>query len=105
MTDARLTQELAARIFGWRPGPGRYLTGDRRWISASRFRPLNIAADALMLLDQAADDYTLVGGRRGPFKAHVRIGARAVDVTGTQRARTISVAVARALGINVEAEG
>jgi hypothetical protein len=103
MTDERLTDELAARGMGWRPAPDRYPKPGRSWIPKWRFQPLNKVADAFELLNHAAHKYALSGGQNGVFTARVEIGDRTGEVSGESKARTIGLAVARALGIDREA--
>ncbi len=104
MTDERLTDELAVRGMGWRPGPDRYLKSGRGWIPRWRFQPLVTLSDALELLDHAAQKYSLSGGQSGPFRAQVQIGSSTGTAAGESKARTIALAVAQALGIDVEAD-
>jgi hypothetical protein len=103
MTDQRLTDELAFRGMGWRPGPDRYLKSGRSWIPRWRFEPLDKLSDALELLEHAAEKYSLSGGHQCPFAARVQIGSAIAIKSGDSKARTIALAVAQALGINVEA--
>jgi hypothetical protein len=102
MTDERLTDELAVQGMGWRPGPDRYLKSGRSWIPRWRFQPLVSLADALELLDHTAQKYSLSGSQHGPFTARVQIGSCTGKVSGESKARTIALAVATALEINVE---
>jgi hypothetical protein len=103
MTDQRLTDELALRGMGWRPGSDRYLKSGRSWIPRWRFQPLATLSDALDLLEQAAEKYTLSGGHFGQFTAEVQIGSCTGTISGESKARTIALAVAQALGIDAEA--
>jgi hypothetical protein len=99
--DQRLTDDLAVHVLGWRLAPDRYITEGRSWIAQWRFRPLVELADAFRLLDQAADCYSLT--RRGStFTAEVRIKCHRGKAVGRQLARTITNAVASALGLEVE---
>lgn len=101
MNDELLTAALAARVFGWRPAADRFLKPDRSWVPRWRFRPLAEVEDALRLLDHATDNYTLT--RRGSvFSVEVRIKSRRGKAVGEKRARTITAAVASALGLEVE---
>jgi hypothetical protein len=105
MTDERMTDQLALRGMGWRLAPDRYLKSCRGWIPRWRFQPLVTLSDALELLDQAAQKYSLSGSRHGLFTAQVQIGSRAGKASGESKARTIALAVAEGLGIDVEADG
>jgi hypothetical protein len=102
MTSNQLTAALAERVMGWRVAPGRFLTGNRRWITNSRFQPLHRVQDALRLLHTAAAEFTLARTADGVFSATVRIGERAGTASGEFDARTITLAVVRALGIDAE---
>jgi hypothetical protein len=102
MTDERLTDELA-RALGWRKAPGRYLKSGRSWIPESRFRPLLDLRDAFRVLDTASGDYSLLAKPGGVFTAQVRLAGRTGKATGEPKARAISLAVARALGLETDA--
>ena len=102
MTDERLTDELAARVLGWRLAPGRYIKSGRGWTPRSKFRPLVDLKDAFRLLDRVSNDYSLLARPGGVFTARVRLDGRAGKATGEPKARAISLAVARALGLEVD---
>src|SRR5437879_2019107 len=102
MTDQRLTDELALLGMGWRPGPDRYLKSGRHWIPKWRFQPLVKLSDALELVEHAAQKYSLSDGHVGLFTAEVQIGSSTGKMSGESKARTIALAVAQALGIDVE---
>jgi len=99
MTDQRLTNELACRVMGWRVTPDRFITSGRSWLPKWRFSPLLRLEDALQLLDHAASDYRLstVDGHR--FTAEVRVGGRRGKASGKSRPRTITMAIANAVGL------
>ena len=100
MNDERLTDELATRIMGWRPAPGRYLKADRNWRVRWRFQPLNDLGNAFELLGQATDHYT-ISCELGIFTVEMRRGFTGGKATGDQLARTISLAVASLLGLDI----
>jgi hypothetical protein len=102
VSDERLTDQLAERGMGWRLAPGRYLSSGRSWISLSRFRPLVDVRDAFRLLDTVTDDYSLRAIPGGVFTAQVRLAGRIGKASGEPKARVISLAVARAIGLDVE---
>jgi len=102
MNDDRLTAHLAERVMGWRATPDRFIKSGRTWIPRWRFQPLVELADAFQLLDQAATRYSLTRDRYGIFKAAVRIGGRWGKASGEPKARTITISVARALGLEVQ---
>jgi hypothetical protein len=99
--DGILTDELAARCLRWRLAPGRYLKPERGWTSRSKFRPLVDIRDAFRLLDAVADDYSLLSKPGGVFTATVRVAGRIGKAAGEPKARAISLAVARAMGMDV----
>ena len=99
MTDDSLTAQLAERVIGWKVAPDRFMKPGRSWIKRCRFRPLQNASDAVELLGRAADSFHLVGPRRTVFIVEVKIGGRCGKALGNQFARTITTAVARALGL------
>ena len=106
MTDQRLTDELAERALGLRKAPGRYLGSDRSWIPESRFRPLTDVRDAIRVLDAVTSDYSLIRKPGGIFTATVRLAGRIGTAAGESRARAVSLAVARAMGLEVpDADG
>lgn len=94
----QFTVFLAERVLGWRACPDRFLKPGRTWIPRNRFRPLTRLEDAFVLLDRVASNYRLtsVDGR---FTAEVQIGLRTGKATGEPKARTISLAIGQALGI------
>jgi hypothetical protein len=98
--DARLTAELANRVMGWRVAPGRFLKSRRGWIPTWRFAPLKRLDDAFQLLESASYDYTLAQ-IKDAFTAEVRIGDRIGNASGRPKARAITLAVARALGLDL----
>jgi hypothetical protein len=102
MTDERLTDELAVRGMGWRLAPGRYLKSGRCWIPRSRFQPLADVRDAFRVLEAVTDHYSLHAKPGGAFAVEVRLGGRIARAEGKLRARTISLAVARVVGIKVD---
>lgn len=101
MNDDRLTERLAAQVLGWKATPDRFIKAGRSWIPRWRFSPLAELADAFALLDHAANHYTLTGNSSN-FAAEVQIGACSGRAVGEQKARTITLAVARALGLEVD---
>lgn len=99
MTDERLTAILA-ECLGWKVCPDRFIKAGRAWIPRSRFKPLARLNDAFLLLDTTAASYTL-SSVSGVFTAEVQVGVRTAKVTGPANAQTITLALARALGIEV----
>lgn len=101
MSDDELTAHLAEFVMGWKRAPDRFIKPGRSWIPRWRFRPLEELADAFQLLDQAADHFRLTCDRNRVFTAEVQIGHHRGKASANQVARTITTAVARALGLTV----
>ncbi len=104
MTSDHLTALLAACVMGWGVGPDRFLIGNRGWMPRWRFQPTEKLADALRLLEKAAPkEYNMRGDSKGNVLVHVRIGEATGEASGASKPRAITCAIARALGIEVEA--
>lgn len=101
MTATNLTAVLAERVMGWKIAPDRFIKARQSWIPRWRFQPLVDLADAFQLLDQVAHRYSLTSDSSHTFRAEVQIGARRGKASGKNQARAITVAVARALGLEV----
>ncbi len=102
MNDERLTDELACRVLGWRAAPGRFIKSGRSWTPRHRFAPLTRLDDAFQLLDRIATAYTLSTVKNDRFTAEVQVGAHAGKASGEPKARTVTIALARALGLEVD---
>jgi hypothetical protein len=101
LNDERATDQLARQIMGWRTAPDRFIKPNRGWIPRWRFQPFTELADAFLLLDQAEHRYILrYDGRT--FTAEVRTETGRGIASGEQKPRTITLAIARALGLEVE---
>ena len=104
MTSENLAALLAKRVMGWGVGPDRFLIGNRGWMPRWRFQPTEKLPDALRLLEKAApEEYNMRGDSEGSVRVHVRIGDATGEACGTSKPRAITWAIARALGIEVEA--
>jgi hypothetical protein len=99
MNDGELTGHLVEAILGWKPTLSRFMKPGRGWSPRSHFQPLVKVADAFRLLI-AADKFSFTGAG-DVFAAEVKIGARLGKASGHSPARTITIAVARALGMEV----
>ena|ERR1041385_4055050 len=99
MTTVHLTSLLAERVMGWRVCPDRFIKSGRSWIPKWRFRPFACLEDAFSLLDRTGGTYTLAVDLNGVFTAEVRVCDRIGKVAGHQKARTITLAVVQALGL------
>jgi hypothetical protein len=101
MNDDQLTAHLAECVMRWRATPDRFIKSGRTWIPKWRFQPLMDLTDAFRLLDHAADRYSLTKDRQGIFSANVQISGHRGKAVGEPKARAITIAVARALGLEV----
>ena len=101
MTEESLTAILAERAMGWKAAPDRFIKSGRRWIPRWRFRPLADLANAFELLDQAAHRYTIVCDGNRSFTVSVQIGAHTGTASGCSKPRVITLAIAKALGVEV----
>jgi hypothetical protein len=101
-TGEQLTATLAKLVMGWGVSPDRFLKGDRRWAPRWHFQPLRRLEHALQLLKKAEARYTFTKAADGTFTAHVSVGDRAGSASGKSDAAAITVALAHALGIEVE---
>jgi hypothetical protein len=105
MTAEKLTVLLAQKVLGWRAAPDRFLLNGRHWVARWRFQPLRNLEDAFRLLDAAnPEEYAM--GRKGAdaFWVRVRLRKGAVgEARCKSKPRSICLAVARALGVDVDA--
>jgi 2-methylcitrate dehydratase PrpD len=103
VTPAMLTQLLAERGMGWRCGRDRFLIGaNGEWIKTHQFQPLERVEHAFKLLRKLASEYSFTQTRDGHFVTTVTVGNISATASGTSEAGTAAVAIARALGIDVE---
>jgi len=103
MTSEHLTAVLAEKVMGWSIGPDRFMMGDRRWIPRWRFQPTESLADAFRLLEEAApQEFSMCGDSKGNFRVQVRIGDATGEADGTSKPSVITLAVARALRLEVD---
>jgi hypothetical protein len=101
VSDDDLTAHLAERILGWRIAPNRFIQSGRKWIPRWRFQPFANLEDAFRLLDTAASSYTLRASSDATFTAEVCVASRNGRASGKSKATIITVAVARAIGLDV----
>jgi hypothetical protein len=104
MTAATITGLLAERVMGWGVAPDRYLLGNRCWMPRWKFQPLARLDHAFQLLDKSGGAYTLTTRPGGGFTAEVRLDNRTGAAAGGPKAATITIAVARAIGLDVPDE-
>jgi hypothetical protein len=82
--------------------PDRYLTGNRGGIAKWRFQPTARLEDAFRLLDAASPtNYTIGKDHQGEFSARVEIGGATGEATAKSKPAAITLAVARAVGIEL----
>ena len=86
---------------GWKVTPDRFIKSGRSWIPRWRFQPLDDIADAIELLNRVASWFTLLSTLKKVVTAEVNVAGRHGKASGPQTARTITIAVARALGLVV----
>jgi hypothetical protein len=105
MTADHLTVVLAEQVMGWGVAPDRFLVGHRSWIPRWRFQPWERLEDAFCLLEKAQpEQYRMGAGRDGLFSAQVQIQGRVGEARDGSKARAITLAIARALGLEEAAE-
>jgi hypothetical protein len=102
VTNEQLTAILAERILGWSVAPERFLLGNRQWITRLRFQPLNRIQDAFRLLQATAGCFSVTKTASGAFTATIQIGHRTGTASGPAAAATITRAIARAIGVDLE---
>jgi hypothetical protein len=103
VTRERLTDLLAERVMGWTVGPERFMMANRAWISRWRFQPTEKLEDAFRLLEKAApQEFSICGDDEGSIHVRVRVNGNAGEASGTSKPLTITQAIARAAGIEVE---
>jgi hypothetical protein len=106
LTADGLTALLVKRVLGWRAGPDRYLMADRQWLPRGKFQPTTRLEAAFRLLIAVKPvDYKLGGSGSGPCWARVRTSGGLGEATNPSMPLAICLALARALGINVEGLG
>jgi len=100
MTAEALIPQLAERVMGWNVAPDRFLIGNRSWIPRWRFQPLERLEDAFRLLEKAQPEHYSMGlDGSGCFCAQIRIGGKLGVARGESKPRAITLAIARALGL------
>ncbi len=100
MTTTELTALLAQRVMRWTVHLGRYQMENRRWAPAWRFQPTKRLEDAFRLLDAAdPEEFTINFHRGGAVTVRVQIRGTMGHASDTSKARAITYAVARAIGL------
>lgn len=100
--DQRLTEALAVQVMGWRVGPDRFITGARSWLPKWRFNPLQQLLDAFMLLDYSKSKRYVISKNGTSFQVEVEHDGKVGKATGKSKPRTITLALARSLGLDVQ---
>ena len=103
MTNELLTAALAEKVMHWGVSPDRFLLGGRRWLPRWRFQPTENLEGGFMLLVTAATQEYGMGKDDKSFWARVRIGKSVGEARHESKARAITFAVARAIGLEPEA--
>ena len=95
--------KLAEQVMGWAASGDRYQMSNRSWMPRWRFQPVEKLEDAFRLLEEAGpQEYSICGDDKGGIHVRVRIDGTAGEVRGTSKPLTITYAIARAVGIEVE---
>ncbi len=103
-SDVRLTEELVRQVLGWKVAPDRFIKSGRSWLPKWRFAPLSRLDDAFQLLDRSASTYKLERTRDNAFSVEVQFDGRIGKASGEPKARTITIALAHALGLELPDE-
>jgi len=102
MTSEHLNAVLAEKIMLWRVTPDRFTMGGRQWLPRWRFRPDQCLTDAFRLLERAdPENYAMGSEKGGEFWVRVGIAGSVGEARHTSKPKAITLAVARALGIDV----
>ena len=99
-----LTDLLVHRVLRWTVAPDRYLMGGRQWLPKWRFQPLQRLEHAFQLLNAATPQEYTLGSEKGGFWARVCIAGTTGEAHEGFQARAITLAVARALGLEIPDE-
>jgi hypothetical protein len=102
ISEEALTDALAERVMGWKATPDRFIKSGRSWLPKWRFAPLSRLDDAFQLLDRSGSTYKLECGDGDLFRVEVRSGGRVGKASGDPKARAITLAVARSIGLEAD---
>ena len=80
------------------------MTAKRSWIPRWKFNPLERIQDAFMLLDASRSKHYTIVKAKGSFKVEVECDGRIGKATGQSSAQTITIALARSLGLDVQSD-
>lgn len=105
MTIDHLTGLLVEQVMRWRVAPDRYLKSNRSWIPRSRFQPTQNLNHAFQLLEEAQPEHYSMGSEKGgDVWVRVTISGALGEARDTSSAKAITMAIARALGLDVPGE-
>lgn len=106
MTSQVLTKLVAERVMKWTAAPNRFMLGRREWTPNWRFQPVEIFEHAVQLLDAARPTtYSLGVDQTGCFWARVEVSGVLGEARDRSRPRAVTIAVARAVGLDVDEVG
>ena len=103
MSEAQLVDRLAQQVLRWTVARDRFLLGNRGWIPRWKFSPCERLNDAVKLLDGAAPTSYAIIRTNGQFQVTVDVEGNVGRASGQSRPRTIVLALARSLGLEVRA--
>ncbi len=103
MTDRELTDVIACRVLGWTVCRDRYIISARRWAPRWRFQPLERVEDAFKGLNSVANSYLIERRTSEENSVAVFTETGAGSSSSSSLPRAISIATARAVGIDVPA--
>jgi hypothetical protein len=101
VNDNMLIDRLALQVMHWRVGPDRFITGNRSWLPKWKFDPLDRIEHAFMLLDEGRPSRYAISRVGAVFQVEVECDGKIGRATGDAKARTITLALARSLGLEV----
>jgi len=95
-----LTAILAHRVMGWRTGVDRFLMPGRGWTPAWKFQPTKRLSDAFRLLEAVGPSASSITREGGCFVVRVELGGTIGEARDRSKARAITYAIARAIGVD-----
>jgi hypothetical protein len=101
LNDRTLIDHLARAVLNWRLAPDRFLTGNGSWLPRWRFNPLQSLDDAFRLLDHNAVIRYNISRTKDKFHVEIESNGRVGTAAGASKPRTITLALARSLGLEV----
>lgn len=104
MTDRDLTDLIACGVLAWTVGPDRYVMSARRWAPRWRFQPLVRIEDAFKALSSVGNSYLIERHATGEVSVTVFTDSGSGASTSRSVPRAISIATARAVGIDIPSE-